>query len=31
VLQGSQAGDVRLIVEQHADVVQRCHPLQVNR
>jgi hypothetical protein len=28
VLQGSQAGDVRMIVEQHADVVQRCHPLQ---
>ena len=31
VLQGSLAGDVRLIVEQHADVVSKCRPLQVNR
>lgn len=31
VLQGSIVGDVRLIVEQHVEVIKKYQPLQVNR
>lgn len=30
ILNGSAAGDVRLSIEEHVEVMRRCQPLQAN-